>query len=52
VRAVTWNSLAPRAMTWTWDGTADSGEPVASGVYFSRLEAAGGTWTRRMTLVR
>lgn len=35
-----------------WDGRADGGQPVASGVYFYRLEAAGESLTRRMLLLK
>ena len=35
-----------------WDGTAGSGEPAASGVYFVRLEVDGAVATRRMVLLR
>ena len=35
-----------------WDGRNDSGARVASGVYFARLEAAGGTRTIRIILIR
>jgi len=35
-----------------WDGTNDGGRRVASGIYFSRLETAGGTVTRHLNLVR
>jgi len=36
----------------TWDGKDDSGERVAAGVYFCRLEAGDRTETRRMVLVK
>lgn len=36
----------------TWDGRADDGVGLASGVYFYRLIADGQEFTRRMTLVR
>ncbi|MCK4680724.1 hypothetical protein KAT82_06335, partial [bacterium] len=35
-----------------WDGTASSGERVASGVYFIRLEVDGAVATHRMVLLR
>jgi hypothetical protein len=35
-----------------WDGTAGSGERVASGVYFVRLEVDGAVATQRMVLLR
>lgn len=36
----------------SWDGTAADGHPVATGVYFCRLNAAGSELTRKLTLVR
>jgi hypothetical protein len=35
-----------------WDGTSSSGERVASGVYFARLEVDGAVATRRMVVLR
>ena len=35
-----------------WDGRTDSGEQVASGVYFVRLEVDGAVATQRMVLLR
>jgi flagellar hook assembly protein FlgD len=35
-----------------WDGRASSGEQVASGVYFVRLEVDGAMATQRMVLLR
>ena len=35
-----------------WDGTDDAGEPVASGVYFSRLQADGATEVGKMMLLK
>jgi hypothetical protein len=35
-----------------WDGTAGSGERVASGVYFVQLEVDGAVATERMVLLR
>jgi flagellar hook assembly protein FlgD len=36
----------------TWNGTDSSGRLVASGVYFSRLEAGAGVLLEKMMLVR
>jgi hypothetical protein len=35
-----------------WDGRDAAGQQVASGVYFSKLVAAGAVQTRKMTLIR
>jgi hypothetical protein len=36
----------------TWDGRSRSGAPVASGVYFTRLEAGGEQLTQKLVIVR
>ncbi len=58
-RAVRTLEAGHRAAGWhapVWDGTSDSGEPVASGLYFARLEARGeghdDTRTSRIVLIR
>ncbi len=38
--------------TVTWNGRDDAGNPVASGVYLSRMEAEGRVEARKMLLVR
>jgi len=35
-----------------WDGTDDTGRPVASGVYYARMETGSGNLTNAMTLIR
>jgi flagellar hook assembly protein FlgD len=40
------------ALQATWDGRADNGAAVSSGVYFYRLEAGGTIETRRMVLLK
>jgi hypothetical protein len=35
-----------------WDGRSDAGQPMVSGLYFCRLEAAGASRITRLTLVR
>ena len=46
------NWMAPGEYRATWNGTDDSGRSVASGVYFARLELAGRSLQRRMTLLK
>lgn len=42
----------PGHYTVRWDGRNDRGQAVASGVYLYRLQTAGFTATRRLTLIR
>ncbi len=35
-----------------WDGKGVAGRPVASGMYFARLEAAGATQVQKIIVVR
>jgi outer membrane protein assembly factor BamB len=44
--------LAGGPTSVTWDGRSDSGDPVASGVYFVRLEAGGEVLTRKVAFVK
>lgn len=41
---------APGSHEAWWDATGDSGEPAPSGVYFVRLESAGGIMTGRLVI--
>jgi flagellar hook assembly protein FlgD len=43
---------APGSHQVEWKGTNTTGMPVASGVYFYRLESAGLTKTSKMMLLR
>lgn len=45
-------SGAPRSETVVWDGRDAVGRPAASGVYLTRLEAAGSVESRRIVLAR
>jgi len=38
--------------TALWNGMSDSGEPLASGIYFCRLEVAGTKLTQKMLLLK
>lgn len=64
VRLTVWNLLGQKVRTLLagqappgehrvrWDGTNDAGEPVGSGIYVYRLEAAEVVSSRAMTLIR
>ncbi len=41
-----------RLLRLAWDGRAETGTPVASGVYFARLDYANRTFSAKMLLVR
>jgi serine protease AprX len=43
---------SPGAYAARWDGRDDGGNPVASGVYFYRLQAADRVLTRKLVLIR
>jgi hypothetical protein len=45
-------ALPPGAYARLWDGRADDGEPVASGVYFLRMSAGDFRATRKALLLR
>jgi flagellar hook assembly protein FlgD len=45
-------NLPAGAQTVTWNGDDQTGRPVASGVYFYRLDADGRSLGKRMLLVK
>jgi parallel beta-helix repeat protein len=52
VRELVRERVATGRVTVDWDGRNESGQAVASGVYFYRLSVGSQIMTRRMTLVR
>ncbi len=52
VRTLVDEALEPGPHSVVWDGRDRSGVSMASGVYFTRIEAAGETVTRKMTLLK
>ncbi|UCG50801.1 MAG: T9SS type A sorting domain-containing protein [Candidatus Latescibacterota bacterium] len=52
VKTVVAKEMPGGSHTVTWDGTNNSGESVASGVYFYRLSAGERIATRKMVLLR
>lgn len=44
--------IEPGVYSKTWDGSDNSGSPVASGVYFYKLTASGNIDTRKMVLMK
>jgi len=52
VRELVGGSLAAGEHVVAWDGRDAAGRPVASGVYFGRLNTTAGTTTLRITRVR
>jgi len=53
-RVFTWrkDELAPGRHSLTWDGTDQSGRPVASGLYLYRVSADGLQESRKMVLLK
>jgi len=45
-------NLKPGKYQATWDGTDDSGQPVAAGLYFYRFQSNDFVSTKRMTLLK
>ena len=52
VRVLVDDSKAPGQYNARWNGRTASGEKVAAGVYFYRLDAAGFRSTRKMLVLR
>lgn len=52
VRSIVDRDLEPGRYAERWDGRDEAGQPVSSGVYFYRLDAAGERFGRKMVLVR
>jgi len=52
VRTLFQGEVQPGSHQVTWDGRRDSGTPAASGIYFCRLDAAGGTHVRKLVLLK
>jgi len=52
VKALVNAALAADLHTYTWNGTDDNGAPVSSGVYLARIQAAAGTQTTKMLLLK
>lgn len=52
VRTLVHDSRAPGDYRATWDGRDDRGDPIASGVYYARLETVDAPLTRIITYLR
>ncbi len=52
VRTLVRGSVERGRHTATWDGTDETGEPVAAGVYFIRLAVNGSTRTEKLLMMR
>lgn len=52
VRTLVRGSVEPGRHTAVWDGTDETGEPVAAGVYFIRLAVNGSTRTEKLLMMR
>ena len=52
VKSLAKGTFEPGSHTITWDGTNESGNVVASGIYFYKLTAGENTITKRMSLLK
>ena len=52
VRHLVNGEIPPGVHAATWDGRDDGGSPIASGVYFCRMSAAGFEKVRKITLLK
>jgi hypothetical protein len=52
VRTLVDAELPAGAHAAVWDGRDGAGFPASSGIYYGRIEAAGGAATRKMVLVK
>lgn len=52
VRTLSTGVPAEGGLSWNWDGRDGRGARVAAGIFFVRVEGAGFTETRRLTVVR
>ena len=52
VRDLVRGNREPGVWSVEWDGTADGGQPLRSGVYLVRLEAGSTSETQKIVLVR
>ncbi len=52
VKTLADESQTPGNKSFDWDGTDDNGKPVASGIYFYKIEAGVFTETKKMVLLK